>query len=181
MSGCSAPKATADAPTDRPFSKPRKAGKPRPQRRIASREFDAPMLAQINVPRRTCPGCGGEIGKGSRRCRACERAAVHVPQGTGERSAASRNPRQLPESLQRRRKAMLAVKAANDRWEAANRPVHDTSWFRQNVLPGLQRYSLVTLQSATGLSHGACSLIRRGRVVPHPRHWATLTALVHQS
>jgi hypothetical protein len=48
---------------------------------------------------------------------------------------------------------------------------------RQHVLPGLQRFSLVTLQSVTGLSNGACSLIRRGRVVPHPRHWQPLQQL----
>jgi hypothetical protein len=72
---------------------------------------------------------------------------------------------------------MLAVKAANDAWEGSNRPAHDAAWFRQNVLPGLQRFSLVSIQSVTGLSHGACSDIRRGRVVPHPRHWQALQQL----
>jgi CRISPR-associated endonuclease Cas1 len=152
-------------------------GKPRPQR-IASREFGAPVDSSAALPGRTCPGCGGPIAATSRRCRTCERAAVHVPRiaslGPGGRQA---NPRQLPASLQRRREAMLAVKAANDAWEASNQPVHDVAWFRQNVLPGLQRFSLVTLQSVTGLSHGACSVIRRGRVVPHPRHWAALQRL----
>jgi hypothetical protein len=60
---------------------------------------------------------------------------------------------------------MLAMKAANDAWEASNQARHDNAWFRQNVLPGLQSSSLVTLQSVPGLSNGACSVIRRGRVV----------------
>jgi hypothetical protein len=72
---------------------------------------------------------------------------------------------------------MLAVKAANDEWEASNRVIHDAAWFRQHVLPGLQKFTLVTIQSVTGLTHGACSLIRRGRVVPHPRHWSALYEL----
>ena len=52
---------------------------------------------------------------------------------------------------------MLAVKAANDEWEASNRATHDhdAAWFRQHVLPGLQKFSLVTIQSVTGLTHGA--------------------------
>jgi hypothetical protein len=37
---------------------------------------------------------------------------------------------------------MLAVKAANDEWEASNRATHDAAWFRQHVLPGLQKFHL---------------------------------------
>jgi hypothetical protein len=42
---------------------------------------------------------------------------------------------------------------------------------------GLQRFLTVTLQSVTGLTNGACSAIRRGRVIPHSRHWKALRQL----
>ena len=154
---------------------------PRRQRRlqrVASREFRIPAVSRDSLPNRTCPGCGGAIAPGSKRCRSCERAAVHVPptSQTHQRNNGA-SDRLLPPSLERRRQSMLAVKAANDELEASNRPIHDAAWFRQNVLPGLQRFSLVTLQSVTGLTNGACSAIRRGRVIPHPRHWKALQQL----
>lgn len=64
---------------------------------------------------------------------------------------------------QLRREAMLPVKAANDQWEASNRPRHDAACFRQNVLPGLQRFSLSDSAIGHRAVDGACSLIRRGR------------------
>ena len=46
--------------------------------------------------------------------------------------------------------------------------------FTRDILPQLQAVSLVTLMQATGLSRRYCWQIRRGEVVPHPRHWAAL-------
>ena len=62
---------------------------------------------------------------------------MHVPRKEPAEQSAPAGP--LPDSLRLRREAMLAVKAANDQWEASNRPTHDAVWFRRNVLPGLQK------------------------------------------
>jgi len=40
-----------------------------------------------------------------------------------------------------------------------------------NILPLIQDVPLSRLQHATGLSLRYVSLIRRGKRVPHPRHW----------
>jgi hypothetical protein len=43
---------------------------------------------------------------------------------------------------------------------------------------GLTQLKLQVLVAATGLTESACSRIRAGEVVPHPRHWATLRTAV---
>jgi hypothetical protein len=53
----------------------------------------------------------------------------------------------------------------------------DTRVFKRETLPGLQRFTLATLAETTGLSRGYCARIRKGEVVPHPRHWDGLRQL----
>jgi hypothetical protein len=45
-------------------------------------------------------------------------------------------------------------------------------------VPKLDAFSLSEIGKATGLSLAACSRIRAGARVPHPRHWAALLALI---
>jgi hypothetical protein len=85
------------------------------------------------------------------------------------------DPRRAPEAGSKRRQAMVQVLAANRAWkgDAANPEV-----FRTVVVPKLRELKLAVLVEATGLSKSACSRIRAGLVVPHPRHWEALTELV---
>jgi hypothetical protein len=48
-----------------------------------------------------------------------------------------------------------------------------------DLLPKLYAFSLKEIADATGLSLAACSRIRAGAKVPHPRRWEALLALVH--
>lgn len=64
-------------------------------------------------------------------------------------------------------------------WEAENEEGTNHEAFSRDILPQLQRVSLTLLANATGLSVQYCSLIRRGRSVPHPRHWEALKKLSH--
>jgi hypothetical protein len=50
--------------------------------------------------------------------------------------------------------------------------------FVHDILPDLQDVSLTTLMQATGLSLRYCWLIKTGRKIPHPRHWAALQSTV---
>jgi len=45
------------------------------------------------------------------------------------------------------------------------------------IAPKLDVFTLAEIASATGLSLAACSRIRAGAKVPHPRHWEALTKL----
>jgi CRISPR-associated endonuclease Cas1 len=53
----------------------------------------------------------------------------------------------------------------------------DPAVFTGEILPGLRLLPIRTIAEATGLSQHYCSLIRLGKRVPHPRHWARLREL----
>lgn len=76
---------------------------------------------------------------------------------------------------------MAHVVRENRRWNRNNRRPADASTFKRDILPGLQAFSLSVLMQATGLSESACSRVRAGQVIPHPRHWLALQHVVQGS
>lgn len=78
-----------------------------------------------------------------------------------------------------KRRAAKLVQRMNDQaaWEAEHGTEADPMVFEQETLPHLQGITVRTMAKATGLSELYCSLIRRGRHVPHERHWETLARL----
>jgi hypothetical protein len=91
-----------------------------------------------------------------------------------ERIAPEADPRRGPAAGAKRRAAMATVVAANRAWagDAIN-----SAEFRRTILPHLAALKLADLMAATGLTKGACSRIRAGRVLPHPRHWQALETM----
>jgi hypothetical protein len=67
-----------------------------------------------------------------------------------------------------------AHQRANYAWSGERR---DADTFTREILAGLQHRMVPDLAAATGLSEVYCSLIRLGKRVPHPRHWAALRRL----
>jgi len=68
---------------------------------------------------------------------------------------------------------MKRVVRENRRWRRGEeRP--DPARFRAEMLPKIQGVLLTDLAEATGLTKSACSRIRSGKTVPHPRHWEAL-------
>ena len=65
------------------------------------------------------------------------------------------------------------VFAANRAWDQRHGNA-DPEVYRQEILPRLDKVSIRELQAITGLSKTTCSQIRRGRRVPHARHWEGL-------
>jgi len=59
-----------------------------------------------------------------------------------------------------------------------HRGERDESWFECKIAPKLDAYSLKEIAQATGLSLAACSRIRAGAKLPHPRHWDALLMLL---
>lgn len=72
---------------------------------------------------------------------------------------------------------MAKVVEENRTWDSQNGPA-DPAVFRKEIAPGLRAVKLAELMDVTGLGKGACSKIRSGRVVPHPRHWTALSGLL---
>jgi hypothetical protein len=56
-------------------------------------------------------------------------------------------------------------------------PAPDPTVFTTEILPGLAHQTIAELADATGLSDRYLRLIKRGQVVPHPRHWPALRQL----
>jgi hypothetical protein len=66
----------------------------------------------------------------------------------------------------------------NHRWAREHPGRRDEAGFECEIAPKLQGYPLNAIARATGLSLAACSRIRAGAQIPHPRHWAPLQRLV---
>lgn len=95
-----------------------------------------------------------------------------TPIQTGETS----DPRRSPEAGAKRREAMTRIARENRQWDRTNGPT-DAATFRRDILPQIQALRLKALIEATGLTKGACSRIRAGKTVPHPRHWQAFREL----
>ena len=66
----------------------------------------------------------------------------------------------------------------NRAWERANpkESLPEVSYERE-ILPGLKGVLVEDIQRATGLSLTYCAEIRKGKVIPHRRHWEALHGL----
>jgi hypothetical protein len=66
----------------------------------------------------------------------------------------------------------------NRSWAREHPGQRDEAWFKREVAPRLDAFTLAEIAAASNLSLAACSRIRAGARVPHPRHWDALLALV---
>jgi hypothetical protein len=96
--------------------------------------------------------------------------------------AAGEDPRKDSE-VNRRRAAAISEGHRRNRDRSGEHASNsgDEAWFRREVLPKLDSFSLTVIGAATGLSPAACSRIRSGKRVPDPRHWEALVALVEET
>lgn len=148
-----------------------------------------------------CLGCGVVLEPGARRryCDECmprRRAVLGTGEGwealeitrsafaaAGGRAALAkmradgRDPAHGREAAERRGRTIAAQLAAVTAWDQEHGNIDDGTDFARDVLPGLRHVPLQVMASATGLSRGYCSFIRRGLKVPHRRHWASLEKL----
>jgi hypothetical protein len=93
----------------------------------------------------------------------------------GPRLEPDQDPRRAPAAGEKRRRAMTQVVAADRAWKG---DAVDPENFRTMVVPRLKHLKLEALAAATGLTRSACSRIRAGQAVPHPRHWGALAELL---
>jgi hypothetical protein len=68
-----------------------------------------------------------------------------------------------------------AHQLAAGRWTGS---MPDPAEFASEILPGLRAFTVGQLAVATGLSEAYCSRIRRGVMVPHPRHWSAFRSIL---
>ncbi|HEY2473279.1 MAG TPA: hypothetical protein VGI19_00620 [Candidatus Cybelea sp.] len=106
------------------------------------------------------------------------RAIAAARKALAVQSAAGNDPRSSAAVNQARGKAISEGHRRNRRWAREHPGQRDEAWFKREIAPKLDAFSLKEIAAATRLSLAACSRVRAGAKVPHSRHWGTLLALV---
>ncbi|MGA9943617.1 MAG: hypothetical protein WBE79_12340 [Candidatus Cybelea sp.] len=66
----------------------------------------------------------------------------------------------------------------NRRWARDHPGQCDENWFKREIAPKLDAFSLKEIAKGTGLSRAACSRIRARAKAPNPRHWEALMQML---
>ncbi|MFN8675486.1 MAG: CRISPR-associated endonuclease Cas1 [Thermomicrobiales bacterium] len=134
-----------------------------------------------------CQGCGGVLGDAEGRyCEEClPERRVELGQQWAQGSLTTlahlretgRDPAHGGEAARKRAEQLAAHQTAVATWEATECETTRSLDFVRDVLPQLQTISVSRMATATGLSAGYCSFVRRGLKIPHRRHWEGLRLL----
>jgi CRISPR-associated endonuclease Cas1 len=164
---------------------PRKTSQPRP---YATRAWRTPTVEARPANPIACALCGEPVLKRRRRhCEACMpkarrehglRAMEAARKALTAQAATGNDPRRYAAVNQARGEAISEGHRRNRSWAREHPGQRDGAWFKREIAPKLDAFSLNEIAKATGLSLAACSRIRSGAKVPHPRHWSGLLALV---
>jgi hypothetical protein len=163
---------------------PRKASKARP---YATRAWRTPTAETRPANPIACAICGEPVLKRRRRhCEACMprarrehglRAIEAARKALAAQTATGNDPRRGSDVNRARGEAISDAHGRNRGWACEHPGNRDEAWFRREIAPKLDAFTLKEIGEATGLSLAACSRIRAGARVPHPRHWSALLAL----
>jgi CRISPR-associated endonuclease Cas1 len=163
---------------------PRKASQPRP---YATRAWRAPTVEARPASPIACALCGEPVLKRRRRhCEACMpkarrehglRAIEAARKALAAQGAAGNDPRRSAAVNRARGEAISEGHRRNRSWAREHPGQRDEAWFKREIAPKLDAFTLNEMAAATRLSLAACSRIRAGAKVPHPRHWSALRKL----
>ncbi len=164
---------------------PRKASQLRP---YAAKAWRASRPEALAAKPTACASCGQPMLKRRRRhCEACLpqarrerglRAIEAARKALAAQAAAGKDPRASAHAGHKRGEANSEQHRRNHRWAREQQGQRDRARFERLIAPKLSAYPLSAIARATGLSLAACSRIRAGAQMPHPRHWDGLLALV---
>jgi hypothetical protein len=106
------------------------------------------------------------------------RAIAAARKALAAQSAAGNDPRRSAAVNHARGEAISEGHRRNRSWVREHPGQRDEAWFKRELAPKLDAFALAEIAAATDLSLAACSRIRAGARVPHPRHWEALLALL---
>jgi hypothetical protein len=107
------------------------------------------------------------------------RAIEAARKALAAQAAAGNDPQRSAVVNQARGEAISEGHRRNRSWAREHPGQRDEAWFKREIAPKLDAFSLAEIATAPGLSLGSCSRIRAGTRVPRPRHWEALAALIH--
>ncbi len=91
------------------------------------------------------------------------------------------DPAHGSQAAQKRGKHVAQQLQARAAWSGVHHPEPSVQTFRREILPRLRDVPLGAIARVTGLSLGYCSFIRRGKRIPHPRHWEMLRVIAYEA
>ena len=148
----------------------------RNKRAAKGKELQPTAKATVK-PGRLCNNCGKEIIGDSIHCKSCATEIM-----TPQRNAAGKLARvaALTSDAQLKRAATQQINAlAQHAWKSSDQPAWLTpKFYSEQIRPALLSVRGSLIARALKVSSSYARDIRKGGVVPHPRHWATLANLV---
>jgi len=138
--------------------------------------------ARISVERpprapRICITCGVSLKRGRRYCATCGIAASK--ESLIETARLGGIATHSPQAEALRAATMRRQEAAKRRWQPTELPAWlNEGIYRKKIQPRLWSITVPVIASALGISESYAADVRKGRRVPHPRHWPTLAELV---
>lgn len=106
------------------------------------------------------------------------RAIAAARKALASQTAAGNDPRRSAVVNRARGEAISEGHRRNRSWAREHPGQRDEAWFKREIAPKLDAFTLAEIAAATSLSLAACSRIRAGARVPHPRHWDALVRLI---
>ena len=148
-------------------------------RRRASKGGDASgPKPKIVRPPHFCRNCGQPLkNRKNRTCGVC--AVADSRQNLLEAAKLGRIITHLPKAQALRAATQRRQAAALKVWKQSGAAAHMTDdAYRQTILPHLKNLPVTAISNALGVSQPYATNIRRGRCLPHPRHWNVLASLM---
>jgi hypothetical protein len=129
-------------------------------------------------PESFCRDCGVQVGPGRTRCVPCNIAGSTVR--LVEAAKQGRIAAQSDQAQGLRAETQRQHARARAGWNPSDLPDWlNEETYRREIQPRLKGVALSALASALGISIPYAVDVRKGRRVPHPRHWKTLAELVN--
>jgi len=158
-------------------------GRNRSRRRGQKLDVDRNLSSELALPLpRRCKECGVAITH--RRRSLCDSCLAFAPARASAKGAivlrqlrAAGHGHSTPSTRRKRGEDARRQAVEIAAWTKRNPVRPSKAIFATEILPTLRSLPSATIASATGLSKIMCSKIRRGEIVPHPRHWPALREL----
>jgi hypothetical protein len=134
--------------------------------------------AKVEPPRppSNCRNCGTPIKSGRLYCGSCTSTASRDV--LIEAAKAGRLVAHSPQALARQAEKQRQHSAAAKAWNPSNQPGWLTAdAYREKVQPRLAGIPVGVIASALDVSQPYATDLRKGKHIPHPRHWLGLARL----
>lgn len=144
------------------------------KREVKGSTYSAPST-QLPRPQRVCADCGTPAKRNRDRCNVCSNA--ESTKALIEGAKLGRIVASGTEAQRSRMATQLRHDAARREWERSGESPISEEVYRTQVQPKLKNITLRAIMDALKVSVVYASHIRRGKRVPHARHWQALAAL----